>query len=154
MHAQAADFVAAGAIVFSAFINIRGVQVGAAIAGASTIAKFGALAALVAASFLLGGGHGATLDHFAPSGATVNPGLFGLALISVLWAYDGFADSSFAAGEVKDRVIREPVLAQLERAKEIGRHHLLAVEDVRDPGVVEHVRPEVAQRPPNTYQKP
>ena len=102
VHAQTADFVAAGAIVFSAFINIRGVQVGAAIAGASTIAKFGALAALVAASFLLGGGHGATLDHFAPSGATVNPGLFGLALISVLWAYDGFADLSFAAGEVKD----------------------------------------------------
>ena len=29
-------------------------------------------------------------------------GLFGLALISVLWAYDGFADVSFAAGEVKD----------------------------------------------------
>jgi amino acid transporter len=30
----------------------------------------------------------------------VTPGLFGLALISVLWAYDGFADVSFAAGEV------------------------------------------------------
>ena len=30
------------------------------------------------------------------------PGLFGLALISVLWAYDGFADLSFASGEVKD----------------------------------------------------
>ena len=32
----------------------------------------------------------------------MNAGLFGLALISVLWAYDGFADLSFAAGEVKD----------------------------------------------------
>jgi amino acid transporter len=30
----------------------------------------------------------------------VNAGLFGLALISVLWAYDGFADLSFAGGEV------------------------------------------------------
>ena len=29
-------------------------------------------------------------------------GLFGLALISVLWAYDGFADLSFASGEIKD----------------------------------------------------
>jgi amino acid transporter len=28
--------------------------------------------------------------------------MFGLALISVLWAYDGFADVSFAAGEVRD----------------------------------------------------
>ena len=29
-------------------------------------------------------------------------GVFGLALISVLWAYDGFADVSFATGEVRD----------------------------------------------------
>jgi amino acid transporter len=32
----------------------------------------------------------------------VDPGLFGLALISVMWAYDGFADLTFASGEVKD----------------------------------------------------
>ena len=30
------------------------------------------------------------------------PGVFGLALISVMWAYDGFADLTFASGEVKD----------------------------------------------------
>ena len=29
-------------------------------------------------------------------------GVFGLALISVMWAYDGFADLTFASGEVKD----------------------------------------------------
>jgi APA family basic amino acid/polyamine antiporter len=102
VHAQAADSIAAGAIVCAAFINVRGVHVGAAVAGVSTIAKFGALATLVAASFLFGGGHGATLHHFASTTGSVDPGLFGLALISVLWAYDGFADLSFAAGEVKD----------------------------------------------------
>jgi amino acid transporter len=32
----------------------------------------------------------------------VDAGLFGLALISVLWAYDGFADVSFASGEVRN----------------------------------------------------
>jgi amino acid transporter len=32
----------------------------------------------------------------------VNPGLFGLAIISVLYAYDGFADLAFASGEVTD----------------------------------------------------
>ena len=41
-------------------------------------------------------------SNLAPTGAPVEPGLFGLALISVLWAYDGFADLSFASGEVKD----------------------------------------------------
>jgi APA family basic amino acid/polyamine antiporter len=101
-YAAATDYVAAAAIVAAALVNIRGVQVGAVLAGASTVAKFGALASLVAVSFLLGGGHGASAANFTADGGPVAPGLFGLALISVLWAYDGFADLSFAAGEVKD----------------------------------------------------
>ena len=36
------------------------------------------------------------------NGGPVEAGLFGLALISVLWAYDGFADVSFVSGEVAD----------------------------------------------------
>jgi amino acid transporter len=98
----AADLVAAAAIVTAALLNVRGVQIGAALAGISTAAKFGALALLVCASAVLGGGAGATTANFSAAGAPVSAGLFGLALISVLWAYDGFADVSFAAGEVKD----------------------------------------------------
>jgi amino acid transporter len=51
---------------------------------------------------MLGGGSGATWSNLSATTATVEPALFGLALISVLWAYDGFADLSFASGEVKD----------------------------------------------------
>jgi basic amino acid/polyamine antiporter, APA family len=101
-HEAATDYLAATAIVSAAVLNVRGVQIGATIAGLSTIAKFGALALLVLTSFLLGGGAGASVGHFTAGGAPVEAGLFGLALISVLWAYDGFADLSFAAGEVKD----------------------------------------------------
>src|SRR5688572_2549497 len=97
-----ANYIAAGAIVGAAVINIRGVQIGARFAAASTVAKFGALALLVAASFLLGGGSGGTVANFTAAGGPVAPGLFGLALISVLWAYDGFADVSFVAGEVNN----------------------------------------------------
>jgi basic amino acid/polyamine antiporter, APA family len=97
-----ADYLAAGAIAAAAAANIAGVRFAAAIAGLSTATKFGALAALVIASFAFGGEHGASLSHLAPTGAPVDAGLFGLALISVLWAYDGFADLTFAAGEVKD----------------------------------------------------
>jgi basic amino acid/polyamine antiporter, APA family len=100
VHELAADWLSAGAIVFAGLVNIRGVQFGAAIAGISTVAKFGALAFLVLASMLLGGGAGASAGNFTASGGEVQAGLFGLALISVLWAYDGFADLSFAAGEV------------------------------------------------------
>jgi amino acid transporter len=71
------------------------------LAGTSTAAKFSALALLVVASFALGGGAGASAGNFTATAGPVDAGLFGLALISVLWAYDGFADVSFAAGEVK-----------------------------------------------------
>jgi APA family basic amino acid/polyamine antiporter len=97
-----ADYLAAGAIAFAATVNILGVQFGALLTGLSTITKFGALALLVVASFLLGDNTGASWSNLAPTGAPVEAGLFGLALISVLWAYDGFADLSFASGEVKD----------------------------------------------------
>ena len=97
-----ANYIAAVAIVAAAWINIRGVQLGAAIAGISTVAKFGALALMVLAAFALGGGAGGTTANFSQGGGAVDPRLFGLALISVLWAYDGFADVSFAAGEVRN----------------------------------------------------
>lgn len=99
-HDTATDYVAAGAIVLAGAINIRGVQLGALVAGASSAAKFGALAFLVLAAFALGGDAGASTANFTASSVPVDVGLFGLALISVLWAYDGFADLSFAAGEV------------------------------------------------------
>ena len=98
----ATDYIAAAALTVAAIINIRGVRVGALVAGASSVAKFGALALLVLASLVLGGGGGATTANFTSAAATVNAGMFGLALISVLWAYDGFADVSFVAGEVRD----------------------------------------------------
>jgi basic amino acid/polyamine antiporter, APA family len=101
-NALATDYIAATAIVGTGLLNIRGVELGATIAGLSTVAKFAALGFIVLASFLLGGGAGGSAAHFTQDGAAVDSGLFGLALISVLWAYDGFADLSFAAGEVKD----------------------------------------------------
>jgi APA family basic amino acid/polyamine antiporter len=47
---------------------------------------------------LTGGGH---LTPMIPPGS-FTVGAFGLALVSVLWAYDGWADLSFVAGEVKE----------------------------------------------------
>jgi basic amino acid/polyamine antiporter, APA family len=102
LHPDWADYLAAGAIIFAGIINIVGVQLGALFAGLSTIAKFGALTILVIASLLLGGGAGASWGNLAGTGAAVDAGLFGLALISVMWAYDGFADLTFASGEVRD----------------------------------------------------
>ena len=101
-HPDWADYLAAGAIIFASVTNIVGVQLGALFAGLSTIAKFGALALLVLASFAMGGGVGGSFENFASTGTPIDAGLFGLSLISVMWAYDGFADLTFASGEVKD----------------------------------------------------
>jgi APA family basic amino acid/polyamine antiporter len=102
LHPAWADYLAAAAIIVAGATNIAGVQFGALFAGISTIAKFGALTLLVFASFLMGGDLGGSFSNFQSTGAAVDAGLFGLALISVMWAYDGFADLTFASGEVKD----------------------------------------------------
>src|SRR6185436_2264799 len=99
IHPRLADYIAAGASNFAGVINIIGVQFGALFAGISTVTKVGALAVLVVASFLLGGGSGGSFSHFTAAGGHVDAGVFGLALISVMWAYDGFADLTFASGE-------------------------------------------------------
>jgi APA family basic amino acid/polyamine antiporter len=102
-HYVLARGLSAAAIGFAAWANILGANIGAAIVGASTAAKFSALMILVGASLALGGAHGATLANItAPATRPVGIGAMGLALVSVLWAYDGWGDLSFAAGEVQD----------------------------------------------------
>ena len=101
-HPEWADYLAAGAIAFATIVNVLGVQLGALFAGLSTVTKFGALAFLVVAAFVLGDASGASWNHLASNGAPISAGLYGLSLISVMWAYDGFADLTFASGEVKD----------------------------------------------------
>jgi basic amino acid/polyamine antiporter, APA family len=102
-HVLLARGLSAGAIAFAAAANVRGANIGALIVGVATWAKFAALALLVLASFAFGADHGASAAHFsAPSAGPLAVGSIGLALVSVLWAYDGWADLSFAAGEVKE----------------------------------------------------
>ena len=104
-HVFAARALSAGAIAFAAAMNIRGTSVGAAIVSVATWMKFGALALLVLASLALGASHGASPAHLttsAVSAGSIPISAMGLAVVSILWAYDGWADLSFASGEVRD----------------------------------------------------
>src|SRR5215510_7973888 len=102
-HWVAARCLSAGAIAFAAAANIRGANIGAFIVGMATWAKFLALLILALSAFLLGGSHGATVSNLTTgTGGPLLLGNLGLALVSILWAYDGWADLSFASGEVKD----------------------------------------------------
>ena len=95
-------YIAAVAILLTATLNIVGVKWGAVIAVATTLAKYGGLLFIILLAFALGlpktGGHYTPL--VPPGSFSVAP--FGLALVSVLWAYDGWADLTYMGGEVKD----------------------------------------------------
>ncbi len=104
-HVVAARTIAASAIAFAAATNVRGVAVGASVVGFSTAAKMTALAVLALSAFALGGAHGGDFSHLVTSSASpssITAGSVGLALVSVLYAYDGFGDVSFAGGEVSN----------------------------------------------------
>lgn len=97
-----AQFIGALAIAVTATFNIVGVRWGSAVINLTTIAKFGGLAFIVVLALAVGwpqtGGH---FTPLVPEGS-VQGGAFGLALVSVLWAYDGWADVSYVAGEVTE----------------------------------------------------
>src|SRR5262249_7079016 len=88
--------VAAISIVVVAVFNLIGVNIGALVQNLTTTAKYGALVALVSAAFLLGQ-HPATSSTLSTAAvaSTTTVSLFGLALVSILWVYDGWADVTF-----------------------------------------------------------
>jgi APA family basic amino acid/polyamine antiporter len=98
-----AHYLAAVAIVIMALVNIRGVRHGAIVQNATAIAKYAGLVVIVLLALAIGLPRtgGANFAPAAPAGS-FSVAAFGLALVSVLWAYDGWADLSFISGEVKE----------------------------------------------------
>lgn len=102
-NAGSVHHLAAVAIALTAAFNFVGVRWSALVLNLTTTAKYGALALLVVVAFAIGNGDFHHFAGFTPeAGRTLDAGLFGLALISVLWAYDGWADVSFVSGEVRN----------------------------------------------------
>src|SRR5690348_6784279 len=95
-------YVAAAAIVLTATFNYVGLKWGSLVQNLTTLAKYGGLLFIIVLALAIGlprtGGH---YTPAAPAGS-FHIAAFGLALVSVLWAFDGWADLSFVAGEVKE----------------------------------------------------
>lgn len=98
---DAVHYLAAASILLVAVFNFVGVNIGALVQNLTTTAKYAALVALVAASFLLGGSATGTSISAVATTSSTSVSLFGLALISILWVYDGWADVTFVSGEVR-----------------------------------------------------
>jgi basic amino acid/polyamine antiporter, APA family len=96
-------WTAAAAIALTGAFNYVGVRFAATVSNITVIAKYGGLLFIVIVAFALGLPQNG-LAHYspaAPPGSFTVPA-FGLALVSTLWAFDGWADVAYNAGEVKD----------------------------------------------------
>ena len=95
-------YVAAAAILLTATFNYVGVAWSALVLNLTTLAKYGGLLFIILLAFAVGLPR--TGGHFTPAvpAGSFHIAAFGLALVSVLWAFDGWGDLSFVSGEVKD----------------------------------------------------
>lgn len=93
---------AAVAILLTGTFNILGVRLGTAVTNLTVVAKYGGLSFIILVAFAIGWPK--TGGYFTPAipAGSITTTAFGLALVSTLWAFDGWADLSYAAGEVKD----------------------------------------------------
>jgi basic amino acid/polyamine antiporter, APA family len=105
-----AHAVALVLITIVTWVNVVGLRRGTILQNIATWAKFAAMAAFVILGFVIGKGgwHHFTMHQGALSGVTVHMGFtqmlsaFGVALIAVFWAYDGWVYITWVAGEVKE----------------------------------------------------
>ncbi len=95
--------VTVASIAVLTVVNCLGVRLGAVIQNVFTVAKIAALALLIVAGLLLPGGSTANFTPIWPTtGGSALLGRLGLALIAVLWAYDGWIETTYVGSEVRD----------------------------------------------------
>jgi amino acid transporter len=102
---RAEQVLGAGFILVVGTVNYFGIHRGAVLQNLSTVFKVGALVLLVLVGYMLGtpsepgvGGAGGIFGQRASVG--LSP--FLLAMVAILWAYDGWADLAFVGGEVRE----------------------------------------------------
>src|SRR5262245_563963 len=95
--------IAIASIVALTLLNCRGVRLGATTQNVLTTLKIGALFALIVTSFVLPGGSPSHLQPLWPAqsfGQWITP--FGVAMVAVLWAYDGWIETTYVGSEIMD----------------------------------------------------
>jgi len=93
--------IAIASIVALTLLNCRGVRLGATTQNVLTVLKIGALGALIFSSFVLPGGSASHFQPLWPSGGVGQLiGPFGVAMVAVLWAYDGWIETTYVGSEI------------------------------------------------------
>jgi amino acid transporter len=95
--------IAIVSIIALTLLNCRGVRLGATTQNILTTLKIGALAALILTSFALPGGSVTNVQPlWSASGFTQWIAPFGVAMVAVLWAYDGWIETTYVGSEILD----------------------------------------------------
>ena len=98
---RAEQLLGAGYILLVGAVNYFGIHRGAILQNLSTVFKVGALALLVLVGFALGKPAEPISGGILSQRAHVGLSPFLLAMVAILWAYDGWADLAFVGGEVQ-----------------------------------------------------
>ena len=95
--------VAVASIVALTAVNCLGLKLGARVQNVLTLLKIGALGALIVSALVMPGG---SVEHFRPLlpavGVAGLAGAFSVAMVAVLWAYDGWIEITYVGSEVRD----------------------------------------------------
>ena len=139
-HASYARYLAAVAIAVVGSVNIVGVSWGSLVQNVTSVAKYFGLALIVIIALAIGLPQtgGANFTPAVPPGS-FTMSAFGLALVSVLWAYDGWSNLSYIGGEVKDPrrniprslVIGMIAIISIYLLANIGYLSVLTIEEMR-----------------------
>jgi APA family basic amino acid/polyamine antiporter len=100
---SAGQIVGVVVIVMLSVINYLGVGVGKFIQNIFTLLKIGTIVAIIILGFAIG--KGTTIDlSLNPTGMNISHLIigFGVALVAVSWAFDGWNNVNFVAGEIKN----------------------------------------------------
>jgi APA family basic amino acid/polyamine antiporter len=98
--------VSTAAIILLTYINVLGLKRGSALVNVATWAKFAAMGAFVVLGLAIGKGswsnYSVSLPLDQPASLSHVISGFGVALIAVFWAFDGWVYVTWVAGEIKD----------------------------------------------------
>jgi len=100
------NLVAVGSIILLTLVNVLGLRRGATLINVATWAKFAAIGLFVVQGLAIGHGHWSNYAVSIPADQPVTLGHitsgFGVALIGVFWAFDGWVYITWVAGEVRN----------------------------------------------------
>jgi len=100
---SAGQLVGVGVIIFLSIFNYIGVGFGKIIQNLFTILKIGTIVAIIVLGFSIGKGTAVNLS-LNPTGMDFGQLIvgFGIALVAISWAFDGWNNVNFVAGEIKN----------------------------------------------------